>query len=163
MHYDPDKHHRRSIRMQGYDYAQAGAYFITICTHHRESLFGEVQNDMMNPNIYGKLVAQNWQRLSEFHSNLSLDAFVVMPNHLHGILILRDVGGPLKPIGEMIGRFKGFSTKAVNQLRKSAGMALWQRNYYEQVVRSEVMLNAVREYILQNPAKWSQDTENVSS
>ncbi len=162
MPYDPDKHHRRSIRLDGYDYAQEGAYFITICTHHREELFGEVQDGAMLLNAYGHLVTEHWQRLSEFHPHLAQDEFVVMPNHLHGILILHETANLSKPISEIIGRFKSFTTKAINQQRRTTGTAVWQRNYYEQVIRGEVMLNAIREYIMQNPAKWSQDTENVA-
>src|SRR5260221_5654540 len=101
MAYDPDKHHRRSIRLDGYDYAQEGAYFITICTHHREELFGEVQDGAMLLNANGHLVTEHWQKLPDFHLNLALDVFVVMPNHLHGILILSETNNPSKPISEI--------------------------------------------------------------
>src|SRR5258708_5374816 len=151
MPYDPDKHHRRSIRLDGYDYAQEGAYFITICTHHREELFGEVQDGAMILNAYGQRVAEDWQRLSEFYPNLVQDEFVVMPNHLHGILILHETANLSKPISEIIGRFKSFTTKAINQQRRTTGTAGWQRNYFEQVIRGAGMINAPREYRIQDP------------
>jgi len=95
--YDPARHHRRSIRLRGYDYTQAGAYFITICTQGREYLFGEVADDEMHLNEYGRIVRDVWFDLPNHVSNVVLDAFVVMPNHVHGIVVI--VNGDVVGVG----------------------------------------------------------------
>ena len=86
MKYNPEKHHRRSIRLQGYDYSQPGAYFVTVCTRNKEFLFGEVADGEMVLNDYGHIVEEEWHRSSDIRREIRLDAFVVMPNHLHGVL-----------------------------------------------------------------------------
>lgn len=91
MGYTPEKHHRQSIRLKGYDYAQAGAYFITLCTHGREYLFGEVVNGVMRLNEWGTIVREEWIKTAVLRPRVVLDAFVVMPNHLHGIIVLNDL------------------------------------------------------------------------
>lgn len=160
MHYDPDKHHRRSIRLKDYDYSHEGAYFVTICTHKRECLFGDVCDGAMALNTLGQFVADTWQRLATFHPHLEVSTFIVMPNHLHGILVLHKTESQQKPIGQIIGPFKSFSTKTINQRRDTPGAAVWQRNYYERIIRNEAMLNAISLYIAENPSKWSEDNEN---
>jgi putative transposase len=107
MAYDPEKHHRRSIRLKGYDYTQPGAYFITICTHGRECLFGEIIDGEMHLNEAGQIVVQTWQDLPNHVPNVQLDAFVVMPNHVHGIIIITDrtggIGAGFKPARTTMG------------------------------------------------------------
>lgn len=88
MRYDPDKHHRRSIRLHGYDYAQAGAYFVTICTQNRECLFGDIEDGEMRLNDYGRVVEEEWLRTATIRREVELDAFIVMPNHVHGIIVI---------------------------------------------------------------------------
>ncbi len=90
MSYDPEIHHRRSIRLKGYDYSQAGAYFITICTHDRECIFGEIRDGQMHLNEIGKIVEAEWLKTAEIRDNVEMDAFVVMPNHVHGIIIITE-------------------------------------------------------------------------
>ena len=142
------KHHRRSIRLKGYDYAQAGAYFVTICTQDRACLFDDVIDGQMRLNDCGQVVADSWSWLSGRYLHVDLDEWVVMPNHRHGIMILTDGRGGSrtaptknrKPIGRLIGAFKTVSTKRLNTVRNTPGAPVWQRNYYEHIVRSEESL-----------------------
>jgi putative transposase len=172
MKYDPDKHHRRSIRLKDYDYSQAGAYFVTICTN-KESLFGEIEDGEMRLNQYGSIVHEEWLRTAELRNNIQMDAFVVMPNHMHGIIMITDDGrgvlqyaptksfrSPSQTIGAIVRGFKSTTTKRINELRGSFGTSVWQRNYYEHVIRDEDDLNRIREYIQNNPLNWDQDENN---
>jgi REP element-mobilizing transposase RayT len=171
MTYDPDIHHRRSIRLKDYDYSQPGAYFVTVCTHNRECLFGTVTDGNMIPSKTGDIVAFCWHDLPAHYPHITIDAFVVMPNHIHGIIILRhpdNVGAGLKPaptmqrhgLPEIVRGFKTFSARRINAVRITPGMPLWQRNYYEHVIRDERDLNAIREYIVGNPVGWDRDDDN---
>ncbi len=190
MPYDPFKHHRRSIRLRGYDYTQAGAYFVTLLTHNRECRFGDVVNGEMHANALGQIIAECWDALPAHFPNVELDAFVVMPNHVHAIIVIvampRDGKGeaffglqfkpknasPLQPthapprgtqsgsIGAIIQNFKAVSTRKVNQSRKTAGTPVWHRNYYEHIIRNEKSLDAIRRYVENNPANWLHDEEN---
>jgi len=174
MRYDPKKHHRRSIRLKEYDYTRAGAYFVTICAWNRECLFGEVVNGEIRLNEWGEVVAKTWECLEERYPYVILDEWVIMPNHLHGIVIITDDieyrrGGSRtaptetlkrKPLGRLIGAFKTVSTKLINEIRSNPGAPLWQRNYYEHIIRSERDLQDIREYIAGNPIKWEEDEEN---
>ncbi len=164
MTYNPDVHHRRSIRLQDYDYAQSGAYFVTICAFQRECLFGEIMNGEMNLNEMGDIAVTTWKWLATHYPYVELDEWVVMPNHLHGIIVRDDRGGLQtenpKPLGGLIGAFKTVSTKGINQLRNNPGCPVWQRNYYERVIRNERELATVRQYIVNNPMKWALDKDN---
>ena len=189
MKYNPDQHHRQSIRLKGYDYASSGAYFITICAHHRECLFGEIVDGEMRLNKLGEIVRSHWMKLPQHHAHLQLDAFIVMPNHVHGILVLTDdpVGAgsadrvsvepmrvtskPALPgsadrvstptnrhgISEMIRQFKTFSARRINRIRNVKGLPVWQRNYYEYIIRNDVALQHIQQYIHNNPLSWQQD------
>jgi len=171
---------RKQARLGGYDYSQAGGYFITICTHNREYLFGQVINYQMALNEIGKIVKQWWLKLEDRFTNVKLEDYVVMPNHIHGILMVteeeNDVGAihelPLQSgmilrrqmlIPKVVGYFKMNSAKYVNRLRGVVGISLWQRNYYEHIVRNESELSRIREYIQNNPLKWDLDRENPLS
>lgn len=185
MKYNPDKHHRRSIRLKGYDYSSPGAYFITICTHQRQCLFGDIVDGEMRLNPLGQLVNACWQRLPFHFPNLTLDAFVVMPNHIHGILVLTDPlrrgeasgrqrvtsyenhcpdASPLQPrgttpgsVGAMIQNFKSISAQRINRRCQPNTIKVWQRNYYEHIVRDETSLEHLRQYISNNPLSWQKD------
>ena len=175
MPYDPNRHHRRSIRLKGYDYSQAGAYFITLCTQDRACLFGKVVNGEMRLNDAGRMVLAEWNRLPERFPRVVLDAFVVMPNHVHGILVITDpaptvgatVGATLvvaPTVGNIIGAFKSRVTVEYIRGVKTSGWPpfrgrLWQRNYYEHIIRNERALNAIRQYIMENPRRWQMDRE----
>jgi putative transposase len=176
MPFNSEKHCRRSIRLPGYDYSQPGAYFVTICTQDRAYLFGEVVNGEMRLNKYGQIVDDAWNDLSNHYAGLILDAFVIMPNHVHGVIVLTGdpiwdglVGAGLKPapthtkhvpLSEIVRAFKTFSARRINQCRGTPGAPVWQRNYYEHIIRNEESLNRIREYILQNPLRWHLDREN---
>ena len=186
---------RRSLRLQGYDYAQPGAYFVTICTQHRRCLFGKVTDETMRLNAAGELAAAMWNALPNRFAQIDLDAFVVMPNHIHGILIISDdvVGAPLvgardaraatraaptvgardaraatraaPTVGVVVGAFKSaFAVEYIRGAKKGRWTAfdrrVWQRNYYEHVIRNEPDLTRVRRYIVENPLQWAFDREN---
>jgi len=183
MKYNPELHHRRSIRLNGYDYSRAGAYFVTVCTQNRECLFGEIVNGEMVLNDAGRMAKQCWHDIPSHFSHVKLDEFVVMPNHVHGILCVADapVGaknfsplqsgqrprGTTKTIGSIIRGFKIGVTKWMRQ--NTEFYNIWQRNYYEHIIRlsacghaqagNENELNRIREYIINNPMKWEFDRE----
>jgi len=177
MSFDPEKHHRRSVRLQGYDYAQVGAYFVTIVTQGRECLFGDVMDGEMVLNEYGQIIVGEWERTADIRPNVSLDVFIAMPNHIHGIIMIADGRGTLQraPTTERFGQptsnsiptiirlFKSVTTKRINEVRGRPGGAVWQRNYYEHIIRDEDDLCRIREYIVNNPLQWEVDRENPST
>lgn len=244
MKYNPDIHHRRSIRLKGYDYSSAGLYFITICTQNKECLFGEIvgagskparskpagskparsqpagsKPALMNPaqlnpaqmilNDAGKMIEYTWNDLPNHNHSIELDEFIIMPNHIHGIIVLTDSErieneraglveragleragleragleragweraglerAGLEPaptenimkksrhgLSEIVRQLKTFSAKRVNKIRKPHVVPMWQRNYYEHVIRNDNELNRIREYINNNPMNWETDDE----
>lgn len=180
--YDPDHHHRRSIRLKEYNYTTAGAYFITICTRQRECLFGTIEQGKMQLNLFGEIVQAGWSKLPDYFRLVKLDQFVVMPNHIHGIVWLgntnckgeavaskitaieKDIHATASPlpmngtqsgsIGAIVQNFKSVSTRRINQNRKTAGVPVWQRNYYEHIIRDDRALQHIRQYIQNNPLSW---------
>jgi len=175
MTLNSDRHRRRSIRLKYYDYSQAGAYFVTICTYNKKCLFGEVIDGKMVLNQFGKVVEREWLRTTEIRPNMQLDKFIIMPNHMHGIVIIDEsnVGatgrsplpkGPTpKSIGAIAAGFKSVATRRINDLRGTPYTPVWQRNYYEHVIRNEDDLSEIREYIVNNPMKWDLDVENPNN
>ena len=171
--------HRRSIRLKGYDYSQAGAYFVTICTLNRECLFGEIKALEPAPllNECGEIVLDCWNAIPGHFQGVELDEFVVMPNHVHGILIIHDNGrgtacrAPTEQFGKpvagslptIIRSFKSAVTKRIHERRGTPGCPVWHRNYYEHVVRDQDELNRIREYILLNPVQWLEDENNPAN
>jgi len=191
MTYNPDIHHRHSIRLKDYDYSQAGAYFVTICAWQRDCLFGEIVHGEMMLNDMGRIVVDEWEKTARMRSNVELDVFSVMPNHFHAIFLIHDNVGatpvarpgaignnvvvthinrathrvaPTGPasgsIGAVMAQFKSIVTKRINALRNNPGCPVWQRSYYERVIRNENELSRAREYIVNNPMKWELDKEN---
>jgi len=175
MPYNPEMHHRRSIRLKEFDYTQPGAYFITIVAQNREWLFGDIVDDEMRLNPLGRVVEKEWERLSQRFENLKLDEFMVMPNHVHGIIVIADrdnsmygdkdgiehFGKPIKgSIPTIVRSFKSATTLRINLMRQSKGLQVWQRNYFEHVIRNESEWGEIREYIRQNPDNWEVDLEN---
>lgn len=183
--YDPGRHKRRSIRLQDYDYTGEGAYFLTLCAWQRECLFGEIDQEKMLLNDMGRIVADEWRKIGCSRTNIVLDEFIIMPNHFHGIIfIMNNVGtmpavrpnvttvepgrpvgiaptGPLPgSIGALMAQFKSKVTKRINAFCCNPGHPVWQRNYYERVIRNESELSRVREYICNNPLQWALDTDN---
>ncbi len=169
-------HHRLCLRLKGYDYSQAGVYFVTICVHNKACLLGNIVEGEMILSEHGEIVKECWNDLPNHYDSIELDEYIVMPNHVHGIImIIQDdiaensfVGAGLKPaptikkytLPEMIRGFKTFSSRRTNELRKTPGIHVWQRNYYEHIVRSEKKLHLIRDYIVNNPLKWHLDREN---
>ena len=167
---------RRSIRLRGYDYSRAGAYFVTICMKNRQCLFGDIVDGKLVFNENGQIVLSVWHGLTNHYSHVELDAFVVMQNHVHGIIVLHNeniggdggVGAGLKPaptvkrhgLSEIIRGFKTFSSRRINEMRETPSRPVWQRNYYEDIIRNDDELNRIREYIQNNPANWETDREN---
>jgi len=170
---------RHSIRLKGYNYGQPGAYFVTICTHRRECLFGEAVEGEVALSTFGKIVEGEWKISANIRREIELDEFVVMPNHIHGIVSIRDhhpVGAtgrsplhsihrtlPPKSLGSFIAGFKSSVTKKINHLRGIPGQPVWQRNYYEHVIRNEIDLEETREYIQNNPLKWLEDENHPAN
>ncbi|ANV86444.1 transposase [Picosynechococcus sp. PCC 7117] len=180
--YNPQIHHRRSIRLKSYDYNRAGAYFVTICVQARECLLGTITDKILHLNEYRKIVEQVWNYLPRHFENLEIDAAVIMPNHFHGILICTEpetTDFPVPPpkdafnairnkgdrpfyeqktnLGKIIAYFKYQTTKKINQKRGLVGTKIWQKNYYEHIIRHEKSLNILREYIENNPYNWHTD------
>ena len=239
MRYNPKVHHRCSIRLPDHDYTQSGAYFITIVTQGRDCLFGEVADDQVRLNRLGQVASREWERLARRFANATVDAFVIMPNHVHGIIILNDtsrrgaadqtsdhghstpchtagddphwsgcapthnpatadcrgaasqpsdnghstpcytpdddphwagcaptadyaVRGRMAPgsIPAIVRAFKSAVTLRINLVRATPGAAVWQRNYYEHIIRNDAQLERARQYILNNPLQWALDQEN---
>jgi putative transposase len=194
MIYNPAIHHRRTIRLKGYDYSQEGLYFITMCCFNRKCLFGDVENGEMVLNEYGTIAGNEWLNTPNIRKNVELDVFVIMPNHMHGIIILNGVTGmgelhspqqippdtgkgglhppdnkkgelhspqrsppqgPSDNIGAIVRGYKGSVTKQLNLL--NIGYIVWQRNYWEHIIRNEQSHKRISEYIINNPAKWNSD------
>jgi len=184
MKYNPEKHHRRSIRLKNYDYASSGAYFVTIVTHQRQCLFGAIVDGAMRLNEWGAIAERCWMEIPQHYPHASLDAFVIMPNHVHGIIILNDNGsivgannhspfvgannhspfvgannhspqrndrprGTTQTIGSIV---RGFKIGVTKWFRQNTDIYnVWQRNYYEHIIRNDMELQRVREYIVKNP------------
>lgn len=162
MTYDPNIHHRKSIRLKGYDYSQAGLYFITTCVQHRACLFGKISMGEMILNDAGKMVETEWLKLPERFQNIALHEFVVMPNHFHAILQIVVPTGITKTIGDMMDAFKSITTvEYIRGVKKmdweSFNVKLWQRNYYENIIRNEQAYQFISDYITNNPTRWAND------
>ena len=164
---------RRSIRLPDYNYSIPGAYFVTICTVNKNCLFGEIKDGIAILNEIGNLVFKCWQKIPNHFSNAQLDEFIVMPNHLHGLIIIGNFTGEacLAPttnptrskkdtLGSIIGSFKSSVTKHAKNFWPLAKGSFWQRGYYEHIVRNDDELNHIREYIAANPIRWDFDREN---
>ncbi|HEX8993510.1 MAG TPA: hypothetical protein VF784_17660 [Anaerolineales bacterium] len=190
-----DTLHRRSIRLPGYDYAQPGAYFVTMLTAGRQCLFGRVVDQEMRLSALGKIVEEEWLRTPMIRAEIALGAYVVMPNHFHAIVVIsseapsgasdvratggsvgatggspvRAGGSPLRPrgpaprsLGALIAGFKSSVTKRINALRDSPNAPIWQRNYYEHIIRNQREGERIHLYIDSNPVRWSQDQVDPS-
>ena len=139
---------RKSVRLPDYDYTRPGAYFVTICTQDKQPLLGEILNGEVHYTELGILVQTCWLSTPRHFPNATVDAFVVMPNHVHGVLLLTDMRVEyIRPLHVVIAAFKAAVTRR-------AGTAIWQRNYYEHILRNEDELNLARHYIQDNPSRW---------
>jgi REP element-mobilizing transposase RayT len=150
---------RQTIRLNDHDYATPGAYFVTICTHGRLCILGHIADETMMANALGEVVRQGWQSLQDYHP-VSLDAFVLMPNHIHGVVVLRESPGKRCALPNVIRTFKSMSARRINELRCMTNVPVWQRGYYEHVIRNDHALEKIRRYIVGNPGRWRHDLEN---
>lgn len=171
---------RRSIRLKGYDYSQAGLYFITICCQDRICRFGHIENKKMIMNEFGQIAFNEWLKLTDRFPNFELDVFQIMPNHMHGIIALvgatlavdqinpdsqndgdyRAGVNPTPTVGDIVGAYKSLVANGclVNYKLKNKTMGkLWQRNYFEHIIRTEQSYQNISNYIITNPKKWATD------
>ena len=194
MAYGPLVRCRKTIRLQGYDYTQPNAYFVTIVAYRRKCVFGEIVDGMMRLNEWGKTIPECWSAIPDHYCAVLVDEFAVMPNHIHGIMIICEknikpvhpvvVGAtqwvaPTKPgshtenkmrggkniivsnsIGSMLGQFKSAATKRIRPSGDTPGAPIWQRNYWEHIIRDQNELGRIREYFRNNPLPWDSDVEN---
>ncbi len=188
MTYNPEIHRRRSIRLKGYDYSQPGAYFVTVCAWNKECLLGEIKDGEMLLNEYGEIVMKCWEAIPGHFMNVGCDEFIIMPNHIHGIITINcrgEVSSPFSEViapnskiktapiqggetsplqkftlGQIVAYFKYQSAKRINQIRNTSGQPVWQKNYYEHIIRDDRELQAIREYVRYNLLKWDEDEEN---
>jgi putative transposase len=166
---------RKNLRLRGYDYSRPGVYFITICTVKRRHLFGEIQGGQMIRNDVGDAVADIWAHLRQRFQNISLDEFAIMPNRVHGVIVFNNSGemqnrgaassAPTNTValGRVVRAFKSETAIRVNAILKTSGRSVWQRNYFEHIVRTGKDLDEIRRYIHDNPSLWDSDPENSLS
>lgn len=183
--FDAKKHHRRSIRLQEYDYAQTGAYYVTIVAWQRECLFGEVVNREMRLNKFGLVARQQLEKLTKRFPNIELGAFVIMPNHIHVIIFITDGRGtagnrddhddelsrraptreqfqkPVKgSVPTIVRSYKSAVAYRINLMRRTQGIPVWQRNYWEHIIRNQKDLQNKTDYVEANPMLWDEDDNN---
>ncbi len=170
---NPEVHsfRRKDIRIPEFDYSQPGAFFVTIVTKDRKTLFGQVDNGKMVLNNVGKLAEEVWLALPTHFPNVELGEWVIMPNHIHGIISINVEATHASPlpriskgpapgsIGSIIGSFKSVVTKRVHQISKNTNNNLWQRNYYEHIIRNERDCQSIYDYIIANRLNWEKDEE----
>lgn len=175
---------RRSMRLVGHDYRQPGAYFVTICSFKRMCLFGDIDRERFLPNEFGNVVIACWEAIPKHHPDVDLDAYVLMPNHLHGIVSIEapeptEQPGPRTKtdasekdfpkgatpgaLGAIVGSFKAAVTREIGKQMGMAGTTVWQRGYYDHIIRGERALDRIRNYIQANPSRWPQDEENPTN
>ncbi len=180
---------RRSIRCRNREYTKPGAYFLTILTHQRKHLFGRVESGKMILNSYGRIAEREWLKTGEMRPYLSLDAYVIMPDHIHMIIIINSVIPPsthmdsthcvrancVRPsvdtetergfsgsIGAVISGYKASVTRKINTLRNTPGLSVWQRNYFDRILREKDTLKRYRDYIHLNPENWCKSEKTPS-
>ena len=185
----PDLPHRKPARLPGHDYASPGAYFITICTHGRACTLGAIIDDRIVPSVLGGIVVGVWNALPSHFPGIALDAFVLMPNHLHGIVMIEEqppAGGGIDPretvgakhasplraaagkargttegsLPAAVQAFKSSAAREINRVRGTPGAAVWQRGYFDHIIRTPDDLDRLRAYIESNPLRWALDQEN---
>lgn len=160
MTYNPEIHHRSSVRLKEYDYSLNGLYFITVCAQDKKCLFGKITDGTMRLNDAGKIVEHTWFDLPNHNTNINLLEFIIMPNHIHGIIQLVGAGSKpaqATPLSELVRQFKTFSSKRINLSNNTEGNKIWQRNYYEHIIRNQHSYEEISDYIITNPLRWEKD------
>jgi putative transposase len=161
---------RKPIRLRQHDYSSLGMYFITICTYQKKCLFGAISEGAMTLNKFGKIAQDNWLKISQRFANVQLDEFVIMPNHLHGIIFISDElhncnkagASPAPTVGNIVGAYKSLVFRECLEISKKINpnfylKKLWQRNYYDHIIRNEKSFDEIRKYIVENPLNWNKD------
>jgi putative transposase len=153
---------RKQIRLKNYDYSQHNAYFITICVNHRKCILSNIIEDQTHLSHQGKIIEKQWLWLAKYYPYVSLNEYVIMPNHFHGIVVIENkmINKKRYSLSQLICAFKTTSAKAINKFQNSAGKQFWQRSYHERVIRNEEELGKIQEYIINNPLQWAIDEEN---
>jgi len=154
----PARPRRRNPRLSGYDYSSEGLYFVTICTHRRDFLFGEVIDGTMNLNEEGSVVREVWADMFGFSDDT--ETWIVMPNHVHGIVEISGITSTGKSLGRFIAAFKTVTTRRINEIRRTPGCVIWQRNFYEHIIGTDRALENIVAYIQENPMRWQRDPDN---
>ena len=151
---------RKRLRLPHHDYGTPGAYFVTVCTHERAPLFVEVEGGEVQLNDAGRMVRDAWMGIPARHPAVALDTFVILPDHLHGIIVLQEPAASGADLPELMRRFKSFTTA---RWRGATGaMRLWQRGYHDRVVRGDGEMDRIRRYIAENPQRWAQRPDGPS-
>ena len=155
----------KSKRLPGYDYSQPGKYFITICTKNHSCIFGRIEDNKTNLNQFGRIAKKYWIEIPEHFTNTVVDEFVIMPNHIHGIIIIKSnndknsnreyANRKPKTVSTIIGSYKAAVSKTINQIRNQNN-SIWHSNFYDHIIRTYAELNKIREYIKQNPSNWGK-------
>lgn len=172
---------RHSIRLYEYDYSQEGLYFVTICTKDKICLFGNIVDEEMVLNDVGRIAHEEWKNTEVLRKNIRLGEFIIMPNHVHGIIEITSVGAncirpqittgecnsplqtenkfrsPSQTLGAVVRGYKSSVTKQINKLHEIPNMIIWQRNYYERIIRNDDSYQKITEYICENPKHWQTD------
>ncbi|MEL6405790.1 MAG: transposase [Chloroflexota bacterium] len=157
---------RKSPRLKDFDYTQSGAYFVTICTHLRQHIFGHVHEDNMILSDAGEIAQSRWLVLPEHHKDIELDAFIIMPNHMHGIIIIHGEPSPSptqkqltpKSLGTAVGSYKSSATRHIRKaLPEFAHETIWQTRYHDHIIRNEADFTRIRTYVEYNPSTWQED------
>ena len=148
---------RHQLRLAGFDYSRPGAYFVTICARDHQRLFGEIVDEQMRCNRRGSIVAACWNAIPSHFGYVAVDAFIVMPNHVHGVLLFSEAvgAGHAQPLPVVVGSFKAAASRLI-------GASIWQRNYWEHIIRSNRELDSIRDYIEDNPLRWLADPEYLA-
>ena len=172
----PETRRRSSSRLRGYDYRRGGVYFLTICTYKRMKLFGSIIDGEMALSRLGEVAREEWRHVARARHNVELDRYVIMPNHLHGLFVIMDRlddglshpvemrhpkqarGFPSGSLGAIVSHYKAAVSRRAWSGLIGQGQRVWQRNYYDHIVRDEESLNEIRRYIMENPARWAKDS-----
>jgi REP element-mobilizing transposase RayT len=149
---------RKSPRKSDYDYRHPGGYFVTICTHMRLPLLGQISQGLMLLNAAGEIADAHWQQITAHRSNIQIDVFVVMPNHIHGLLWLsRDANDEAPSLSSVVGAYKAGVTREIRRLMQNETMIVWQKSFHDHIIRTQDALDRIRAYVIENPARWAED------
>jgi REP element-mobilizing transposase RayT len=163
MKYNHNQKFRKSTRLKEFDYASPGAYFITICVFQRECILGEIEDGKMVLSSAGESTLEIWYDLPSRFPTVELDAFVIMPNHVHGILCLTTNNSETLTISIVLRAFKSLSARAINKELGRAERPAWQRGFWDHINHNEMELERIRTYIHNNPQSWFEDQENPNN